>query len=235
MLRLLYQPIDAIDLPLAVASYAVRGQQAGALNILISVEVGSGTAVRGPVRWGATILAGDKLVASTRATIDSQQEERSTDTAIVTVPPGQYALHVAAMDGTGRGSAFQVPLEAGLHVIGSLAGSDLMVGSAKAAKLHPLARIKASEGLAAAAELYARTPENLETANVRIELIPEADTRPIASGPMATTDDASGTTLALHGVLDTSELPSGRYVAHAVIWVDGAPAGRISRAVEIVR
>src|SRR5439155_19484224 len=50
-LKLLYQPIDVTDLPLAVATYATRGE-GGSLNLLLSAEIGAAAALSGPVQWG---------------------------------------------------------------------------------------------------------------------------------------------------------------------------------------
>lgn len=155
LLLLLYQPSNVTDLPLSVATYAMRGDQPGALKLLVSVDVGAGGSVPRPIRWGTTLVSGDRVVASAKQTIETAADAPSGDTAIVTLPPGAYLLRVAALDAFGRGSVFQIPVAAGLKRAGLVEISDLIVGPGNSGKLRPAPRVKVDDGLIAVVQIYA--------------------------------------------------------------------------------
>jgi hypothetical protein len=207
---------------------------ADALKLLVSVDVGAGGSVTRPIRWGTTLVSGDKVVASAKQTIETAADAPSGDTAIVTLPPGAYLLRVAAPDAFGRGSVFQIPVAAGLKRAGLVEISDLIVGPGNSGKLRPAPRVKVDDGLIAVVQIYADEASALETVAMRLEIVRDGDTQPLTTVVMTPADGATPNARSMQARVAASSLSAGRYVATAVLLVNGEPAGRVSRAVQIL-
>ena len=229
-LELLYQPIDVLDLPLAVATYAMRGDRPADASVLLSAYIGATTAVRGPVQWGFVVLADGKVVSSSRQSVSPAPGRPLVDTVSVTLAAGRYRLRVAALDAAGRGGVLEVPLNASLHDAGGLHASDLFVGTTTDGRFGPQPRVARGTALVAAAELYADDAAAFQAVDAQLELTSSAKT--IAT-PMRFAEGSSVTVRPVQTQLSTSDLQPGRYVATMVVRAGGKVVGRVSRAIDL--
>jgi VWFA-related protein len=233
-LELLYQPIEVTDLPIGVATYAMRGDQPDMLTVFISAEIGGGATLRGPVQWGFTIVAADKVVSSHRQSAEPVAGAPLVDTVSAKLEPGRYQLHVAALDADGRAGSFEVPVAVGLRAVGDFQMSDLIVGEL-VDHLQPRARIPRRGGIVAAAELYADDPNQFADVDAVLQFFADGSSQPAVSSPMQLKPGGSAGVRFAQGTLNAAGLPPGRYTVSAVVRMRGRPVGKVSRAVEITQ
>lgn len=230
-LELLYQPLNVNDLPLAVATCVLRGDEANTLDVLISADIGLGAAIASPVQWGFAVVANDKVVTSHRQSASAMAGKALVDTVSATLAPGQYRLRVAALDAARRGGMLETPLAVRLHAAGSIQMSDLIIGAGGSARFEPAARVARASGIVAVAQLYADDRRQFEGVEAQLELASDSG---VHGMPMEVKAAAARTTMSLEARVRTADFTPGRYVATAVVRVGGRPVGKVSRAIEIV-
>jgi hypothetical protein len=234
LIELMSQPTDAADLPFAIATYSIRGTDSDTVTLLVSADMGLGAAVQRPIEWGFAIADGEKMIASRRQRMDSGEGPPPIDTMSAAVDPGKYVLHVAALDGAGRGGVIQLPIAVGLRAVGPLTMSDVIVGSAADERLRPQARVNRAAGIVATAELYATDARQLDGVRLALHLMRDGDGRPTASVRGVPLQCASPARCAVEVRLDTAPIPPGAYVASLVVSIDGTDVGKVSRGVVII-
>jgi hypothetical protein len=231
-LALLYQPVNVNDLPLAVATYTLRGDETNTLDVLISADIGLGATVTSPVQWGFAVVADDNVVASHRQSVSAMAGKALVDTVSAALGPGQYRLRVAALDAERRGGMFETQLTVGLHALGGIQMSDLVIGSGSSAKFEPAARVARASGIVAVAQLYADDRRQFEGVEAQVELSSDSG---VHGMPMEVKPGAARPTMSLEARVRTADFTPGRYLAKVVVRVGGRPVGSVSRAIEIVR
>jgi hypothetical protein len=231
---MLQQPITVPDLPLAAATYTMRGDEADSLRVVIAVEVGDAR-MRAPAGWGFAVFNEGNPVATLRQRLEGEGSGARSAALSAKLVPGQYRLRVAAVDADGRPGVLDVPLAVGLRAAGDVQFSDLMLGVADASgRVQARSTMKQGTTLAGIVELMAADPAVLDRAKAIIEITAAGTTEPLKRLLMAARPGAAATLL-LHQVqFATADLPPGRYVASVVPMVDDKPTGRVSRLFEVV-
>ncbi len=231
---LLAQPTDIADLPVGIAAYTTRGDEASTLRVLLSGEIG-GPQAKVPVDWGFLVLNEGNVVGNGRARIDAAKPGPWAVTTSAKLAPGTYRLRFVASDADGRAGVADVLLTVGLRAAGDLQTSDLIVGTADGGRLQPRTQIARGAGGSALIELYSNDPARLEQTTAVLEIIPAGSAEPVKRYLMARrSSPMSGAILIAEGDFATEALAPGRYSASVITLVDNQPVGRVSRAFEIV-
>jgi VWFA-related protein len=237
LIDVLRQPIDAYELPVAVATYASRAiEDETRTRILVSAEVGGGPALHVPVDWGFVVLSNDRRVADGRHHEASVPGASLDANAYVTLSPGSYRLRFGATDGGGRAGSVEVPLEVPVMSSASeVHTSDLMIGESASGHILPRSRLSRTAHVVAIGELYASTPAIFDKIDVMLQLTAEGATDPIAAQPMELRSGATARVRVARSTMNLASVAPGRYTATAVIRIEGHEAARVSRTVDVVQ
>jgi hypothetical protein len=229
---LLQQPTDVAGLPIELAAFTTRGEEADRLRVLIGAQVTTGPRMAG--EWGFTVLNEGNVVASGRRKAPAAAAESWSATASATLVPGRYRLRFAALAADGRAGLIDVPLTVGLRAAGELQTSDLMVGIAENGRLLPRGRIAAGVDVHAMLEVLSADVERLAKSRAVIEIIPGGSAEPVQRHQMAARSGAVPTIVLNEARISTASLPPGRYTASVIVLLDDQQVSRTVRAFEIV-
>ncbi|HET9704077.1 MAG TPA: VWA domain-containing protein [Vicinamibacterales bacterium] len=228
---LLQQPTDLADLPLAVGTYTMRGDDDSALRVVIATEVGDARA-RPPMQWGFAVFNEGNVVATSRQRFEAAGPVNAGAISAKLLP-GQYRLRVAAIDGEGRPGVTDLPLSVGLRAAGDLQFSDLMVGVADAnGRVQARASVPQGTALAGIVEVMSADPAIFERVRTVFEIAPPG-TEPMKRFVMGARSGAAPTILLNQVQMPTADFVPGRYIVSAVPHLDDKPVGRVSRLIEI--
>jgi VWFA-related protein len=226
-------PIPATAIPVRVATYALRGDRAGKVRLLISAEIGGpSTAPEGlAVAWVLLDSRG-RVAASAvqRAEGEPGREGPIPFVANPIVEPGLYTLKVSARDAMGRQGSVEHAVKAALMTAGPLELSDLMLGvpPGPGKGMRPGFGLETVGGvLVAHLELYGEP----SAVDVSFEVARGEDAPSLHAQP-ARIATVSGRRIA-QGVLQMAALAPGDYVARAVVFVSGQPMAGASHAFRV--
>ncbi len=235
----LRSPQLALELPLRVATYSVRDAASGKILVIVSTEIGrGGTSPAGLAVGFALVDAKGKVAASSYQRM-ADDAAASADGPVsylgrASVEPGRYILKLAAIDARGRRGSVEHPVRALLTTIGPIEVGDLVVGpppSRPGLSLRPGVEATVDAGVAIAlVDLSSKEAGPLTSATVSLELATEETGAALISAPARLSDVADGQRSA-QGAVSLSLVPPGRYVARAVVSVDGKPLGQVTRPV----
>lgn len=229
--RLMRQGLDVPDLPLALATQTVRGEEATTVKVDMRLDVGRGSAGQAPVRYAAAILGrnGEPLLETGGIAADAGAGA-ATARLTAQLAPGPYRLRVAAVDADRRAGALDVPFVAGLRTVAGLQASDVIVGGPTAA---PALHVEAGASLEAALELTTAEVERFARAAVAFELHGDSLPAPVLVEASLQPTNFERQRIARAAVA-TEGLAPGEYTLSAILTADGVPAGRIPGHVVIV-
>ena len=225
---LLAQPTDAVELPVSVATYSVRGDEAATLKQIVLIHAAP---IAIEAAYDLFILKDDRIVFQANETL----EITGTDAQAVTaaqLAPGRYRLRLAVLDSGGRGGSLEMPLSVGLRAGEPLQFSDLLVGTV-GDRFMPRVEAPVGGPIGALIELYAADPAAFGTASVAFELRRSGSDLVVAraAGRVSTTA-LPGRRIA-DGSLAINDLEPDDYTVSAVISVSGASVGRVSRLIRL--
>lgn len=230
---LLAQPTDIGEVPISIAAYTTRGDEASTLRVMLSGEIGNAQ-TKGPAEWGFLVINEGNVVANGRARTDAAKPAPWAVTTSTKLTPGRYRLRVVASDADGRAGVADVPLTVGLRAAGDLQVSDLIVGTADGGRLQPKSEVAHGIDAHALIEIYSNDPARLEKTTAVLEVIPAGSAEPVQRYLMARrSSPISGAILIAEGDFATASLAPGRYTASVVTLVDEQPVGRVSRVFEV--
>lgn len=125
--HLVAQPVDVVDLPIAMAAHSFRGEEAATLKVIIRAEIGHSVTTTAPVRYAAVVMgARDAVVMNVTGTTASDGGVLLS----TQLPPGRYRVRLAALDGSGRAGTLETPIVAEVRASGGFQLSDVIVGTA---------------------------------------------------------------------------------------------------------
>ena len=129
----LSSPLLSSALPLRVASFALQGPEAGKVQVLIHAEIGTDYTASKPVAVGYLIADKDGRQVDTKSEVVrvtppvNGVPSALRYTAGTSVPPGDYSLKLAVVEGDRVGTV-EHTIRAALGSAGALKVSELMVG-----------------------------------------------------------------------------------------------------------
>lgn len=229
---LLAQPADALELPIAAATYSVRGDEAATLKQIILVQaagIGTGT----PPNYALAVMKDERTVFQTDGTLSVAGQDAQAVMG-AQLPPGRYRLRVAVVDAAGRGGSLEMPLGVGLRAGGPFFLSDVFAGPA-GDRFQPATQTAAATPIQALIELYTADGSTFAGATVEFELR-RSDTAALVSRAAAAMSktDAPGRRIA-EATLATANAQPGAHTVSALVSRDGAVIARVSRMMEISR
>jgi VWFA-related protein len=229
---LLRQPTDIAELPLAVTSYTMRGDDPSVLRVVIAAEVGA-ERFTAPAEWSFAAFHEGNMIATGQQALNAAGAAPWPGAMAAKLLPGRYRLRVAAADAEGRAGVIDVPLTVGLRAAGTLQISDLLLGVAVSGRLQPQSRIASGMALSSMLEVVAADAAVVERARTIIEILPAGSAEPVKRFQMAMRSDIP--TMAVHQAnMATAGLAPGRYTAAATVMLDDEAVGRVSRVFEIL-
>jgi VWFA-related protein len=143
MIAALTAPLPISALPIRVATFSLKGPEPGKLQLLIHADVGADYSASRVVALGYTISD------STGRIVESQGGDARLPpimngvpsalqySAGASLPPGEYSLKLAVVDGD-RVGTIEHPIHAALADAGGMQFSDLMVGGPVSDGVDPL-------------------------------------------------------------------------------------------------
>lgn len=241
-------PFAQQGLRLDYTTYVMKAAQAGSQRVVLSLNadlpVRSERADVADVVFVARDLRDGRVVASSTDTIPLPAAARpgaplGTGTWRIqfTVPAGSYMMRTVVREPGGLvGSADRridvQPLDGP-----DITSSDLVLGSALGG-LAVRARAYAGDGLTGVLETYARTPEQLRSIDVKLELRRADDNAPVMTIPgelkEAEQDSGGGFSRRVSFVMPLTNVPHGEYLAHAVVSARGEVVAERTRHVEVL-
>jgi VWFA-related protein len=219
MVAALATPLPISALPLRVASFSLKGPESGRLQLLIHADVGTDYAAPRVVTLGYTISDASGRVVETQASdarlapVMNGVPSPLQFSAGTSLPPGDYSLKLAVVDGDRIGT-IEHPIRAALTDAGPVQFSDLMVGgpSSDVALLQPTIGYQVVFGTVHAyMEAYGAASGGLKAT---YEIAPDGngDALLTAEAPART---AGPTRAIFTHTLPVNRLPPGKYVVRA--------------------
>jgi tetratricopeptide (TPR) repeat protein len=239
-------PLLATDIGLKVFTYTLRDAGTGKLRVLIAADIDRSVTTAGRVALAFTLLdARGRVVASqlepdVRAAVRSPARTQTYVGSVLADAPGVHTLKLAVVDASGKRGSVEHTFRAQLTAVGQLRATDLLIaentGSITAGGLVPaVAGDFTSDTLHGYLELYADADEPLAGASVVFEVAESEAGRTIGSGPgliQPPAADAPGRRT-VEGAVTIALLPTGEYVARAVISIGGRKAATLTRPFRI--
>jgi VWFA-related protein len=237
MVAALTTPLPISALPLRVASFSLKGPESDRLQLLIHADVGTDYAAPRLVTIGYTISDAKGRVVESQASdarlapVMNGVPSALQFSAGASVPPGEYSLKLAVVDGD-RVGTIEHPIRAALTDAGAVQFSDLMVGgpTADVALLQPTIGYQVVFGTVHAyMEAYGTASGGLKAT---YEIAPDGtgDALLTAEAPART---AGPTRAIFTHTLPVNRLPPGKYVVRARLANDTDVVRTMTRTFEV--
>src|SRR5262245_14363382 len=233
----LSSPLLSAALPLRVASFSLQGPERNKVQLVIHTDVGTDYASSKPVALGYLIID------STGRVVDNHSEvtrllpvlngvpSSLQYTAGASLPPGNYTLKLAAVEGERVGS-IEHPIRAGLEKQNGLTLSELMVGgpTEPGEFLRPTIGYTASFGsVHGYVEAYGA---KAETTTVKYEIVADGKTEALMNTNVAGRLGGEERMI-FSQVMLVHQLPPGKYALRALVSDAGTLTKTLTREFEV--
>ncbi|MCM2254168.1 MAG: VWA domain-containing protein [Vicinamibacteria bacterium] len=229
LLAILRAPFPATELPIRVATYALRDEATGKPKVVVSAEIGRAGSAPEALSVGFVLIdSAGKIAANVIQRAEAGARSPVPYLGSATVEPGLYTLKLAVLDRRGRRGSVNHPVKASLHSIGGVELADLMLApplTQAEQRLRPGVDLTVSGGVLAYTEYHGKT----DKVEVRFEAAESENGPALLTVPARATQGATPAQFAAQAVLPTGLLPPGAYVARAVVVVDGKAQGQLVR------
>jgi hypothetical protein len=158
------------------------------------------------------------------------------------VDPGRYTLKAAIVDRRGHRGSLERQVHASMTRMSRFRATQLLIGDDEGRQPAPGSIVPTVSGdmrgehLHAYMELFSDTPAGFTGTSVTVEILPAGGTTPVdrAAAVLQPTGDDPRVRSA-SGSVPLTFLPQGRYLARAVVAIDGHAVGEMTRSFRIVR
>jgi VWFA-related protein len=237
MVSAMTTPLPISALPLRVASFSLKGPESGRLQLLIHADIGTDYAAPRVVTLGYTISdAKGRVVESQAADARLAPVMNGVPSPLqfaagASLPPGEYSLKLAVVDGD-RVGTIEHPIRAALTDAGPVQFSDLMVGgpTSDVALLQPTIGYQVVFGTVHAyMEAYGAESGGLKAT---YEIAPDGAGEALltAEAPART---AGNTRAIFTRTLPVNRLPPGKYVVRAKLATETDVVRTMTRTFEV--
>lgn len=239
--RALRAPLPVTDIPLRLSTWTYKEPGGTKVRLLIAAEVERSADQSLEYTSGMLIIdASNRGVSTNVETRVLRHNELSPGVAVfagsLLVEPGTYTLRLAMADADGRVGSIERKVDAWDMTTPALTVGDLMVGQAPeaggtmAAAIEP---VVTNGRLGALLEVYEPqlTPEAIEGT---LEVLKTEQDPPLLTAALNVGVGPSREIGMLQGVLNTSALPPGQYLARATVRQSGTAKGHIIRPFRVV-
>lgn len=224
-------PIASTGIPLRVTSYlAADPQDTARLKLVVTGEASRVDPGEATVRLLVNDMAGTKVLEGEQA-IGEPTADGLAFSANLPLPPGEYMVRVAVMDGTGRVGSVDHRATVRQAPLGPLfATGPLLVRAPRSDGAPRIAvnAVRQDERLALQIDLEGER-SHLEGAEVTFEIAATADGPSLVSAAADLSRDTLGTFMLAQTVADVRVLPAGSYVVRAKVASAGGPLGELRR------
>ena len=230
-------PLLASALPLRVASFALQGPERDKVQLLIHADVGSDYPNSKVVSLGYMIsdrngrLVDSKAVDMRLLPVMAGVPSPLQFTSGASLPPGDYTIKLAAVEGERIGTV-EHTIHAALPTSGNVTLSELMVGGPleSGQLLTPTIGYQVNFGAVHGyVEAYGTGTEGV-TMEYEVATGPDAPALLNADVPPHQVSDSR---VIFTKVLQTQQLPPGKYVLRAILSADGKSIKTLTRGFEI--
>jgi len=239
--RALRAPLTMNDVPIRMATWTYKEPGSSKVRLLITAEL-EGTSDQAP-EYTAGLLLVDRNSRAVASNVELQPLPHSSANPGVAVfarslliDPGTYLLRFAAADGEGRLGSVERKVDAWEMAAGALTVGDLIVGPAPAPGDTVTPSVEPIVGNGQLVALFEVYQPALSTASLEatLDIVADEQSRPLLTTPLNVAIGGSPEVGVLRGVLNTSALPPGRYLARASVRQDGKPRGHIVRPFRVI-
>ena len=244
---LLRSPAFATAVPFRLTTYAFQDSDSSKIRLLVAMEVDRSGAT-GDMALGIALIKADGEIGATfyQPSIDapsvSLAGEMQKCFATLLVEPGAYTLKAAVIDSKGRRGSLQRPVRAYMTRMSRFRATQLLIGDDETHGATPKTIVPTVSGavsgeqLHAYMELLSDSPAGFDGTSVRLEVVPEGGSTVVDSAPAILQPMGPDPRVrAAAGSVRLSLLPEGRYVARAVVTVDGRAVGDMVRPFRITK
>jgi VWFA-related protein len=241
--RMLRAATTETGIPMSVATYSLMDPVSGApqMRVLITAEIERAATKDTPLTVGYTLTdsagrnAGAAVEQITLKPAMGHPDGPLVYTAAALVPPGSYALRVAAADSALRLGSVVHDFEARVTDAGIARLSDLVVFDpyvAETGKPRPSVSATSVGELSCYLEAYTGGQAQ-DKVTVRLELADGVDSAPRASAMLDVQPADNGGRMRISGAVPLRDVPPGDYIARAVFLANGTAVGRVVRPVRV--
>lgn len=242
--RALRAPLTVNDLPMRLATWTYKEPGGSKVRLLFTAEIERNADQSLDYTAGLLIIdRNNKAIASNVETRTLRQSDTDAGIAVfagsVMVDPGTYLVRFSVADNEGRLGSVQRKINAWDMNTADLTVGDLLVSEAQTSpdpKTPVTASIepRVSNGrLAAMMEVY--SPKlSVDALAATLEVLPSENARPLTTAPMQIVLGSSAEVGVLQGVINTTALPPGRYLARATVTEGSKPRGHIIRPFRVL-
>jgi hypothetical protein len=211
------------ELPLRAAAFVSRDESADRVRVAVILErIGAGA----PLKSAAVGLYDEKGKLAVQATAEPADLAPTPPTIGTVAKPGAYRMRVAATDAAGAPGTADTDVRLELTGSAGLRVSSLVLGVIEAGNFTPRLQFSDEQSAVAYVEIYGVPNGGL---SATLELA-DAESGPAgAGGAMQIQGEAAGDRHVAMASIPVGALPSGDVVVRAVINLNGAPVGRVTR------
>ena len=238
--RALRAPLTVNEVGMRLATWTYKEPGGSKVRLLVTVEVERSADQTLQYTTGLLLVDGSNRAVSTNVeTRALRPNDLNPGVAVfagsVLVEPGTYLVRFAAAGDDGRmGSVERKVVAWGLNT-NALTVGDLLIGQASSdSPILPAIEPVVSNGqLAAMMEVYhpALTPNALQAT---LEIVADENGRALLTSPLQIGAGQTPEVGVLQGVVNTSALPPGRYLARASVRESGKAQGHIVRPFRVL-
>jgi VWFA-related protein len=246
---LLRTSVVATDLPVRLTTYAFQDPDSPKIRLLVAMEVDRPADPNGHLALGIVLVKpGGEIGASLfQPAIQAPSEptaEPQRSFATLLVDPGPYVLRAAVVDGGGRRGSLERPVRAFMTRMSRFRATELLIGDKGDTGTEPAAGSVvptvsgdlSGDQLHTYLELFADSPAGFDGVTVTIDVLSAdgsavVDSAPASLQPTGTDERCR----AVAGAVPIALLPTGSYVARAVVSLDGRKVGQMTRPFRVVK
>ena len=240
----LRDPLPGTDIPIKVTTYSLQDPKSSKLRLLVAAEIDRSTNPSGAITVGCVLVDfNNKLAGNLVETPKHDPASGSTQRYFTTIAadPGRYTLKFVVVDDANRRGSVERVVNASLAKAGPIQATDLLVAEAQGGKndssLAPAVSTDfKGDTLHGYLELFADAPEVLDMASVTLEVAQTAASPALERTPVQLQTPKDDAKCRIAGAsVGISSLPSGDYVARAVIALGGKTVGQVLRPFRVAR
>ena len=239
--RALRAALTINEVPMRLATWTYKEPGGSKVRLLITAEVERTADQSLEYTSGLLIIDRDnRAVATNVETRPLRQSDTNPGVAVfagsLLVDPGTYRLRLALADSEGRLGSVERKVDAWEMNANALTVGDLLVGEAPAGgqPMAPAIEPVVQNGqLAAMMEVY-QPQLAADALQATLEIVAKDNAPPLLTIPMRVGQGPSPEIGVLQGVINTSALPPGQYLARASVRQSGKPRGHIVRPFRVV-
>ncbi len=237
-------PLLATDIGLKLTTLSFTENESNKIRVVVAAEIDRSQNPGRKLSLGYTVVDSRDQVVSAQVepevTVPIRPETQTqTYLGAITTTAGTYRIKLAVVDDSGKRGSVEHTIQARLTNAGQLHLTDLLLGEEGGAGGGLIPTVSANfkgDLLHGYLELHSEAPEVLRSATVAFEVAASPEARPLETAA-ARFDEGSATPArrAAEAVVPIALLPTGDYIARAVVTVAGQRVGQVSRPFRITR